>query len=349
MTPTYRITAGGKDVTSVLASRLVSITVTDETGDKSDQIDITLDDKVDMNGGYIQLPTKGLILSVALGYVETGLVDLGRYVIDETKLSGPDPRKITIKAKSADMNSAIKSQKTRTWKGQKLGGIVTKIASEHGLTARVSPDLGTKDIAQIDQTNESDLHFLTRIAGGYGAMVKSADGNLIVALPGDGKTTSGKSLPSRSIRLEDITSYDCTLPERGSYGSVKARWHDTANGQTRTVSYGDESDGPEYVLNKDYADEASALEAAKSKKGVQDRGTGELRLDLPGDPTLAAEMIVNVSGIRPGIDGAWRVTKAEHKLEDALLTTLTCELGNGQSKANKKGGNRFGNWEERPQ
>ena len=69
MTPAFRILAGGVDVTGGMNDRLSELTVTDNEGAKADDVTIVLDDR----DFALAKPSKGTILVVFMGYVETGL------------------------------------------------------------------------------------------------------------------------------------------------------------------------------------------------------------------------------------------------------------------------------------
>lgn len=95
MKPDYAIWADGLLITGNIQSYLASLRVTDETGIKSDVVEITLDDR----DGKLPLPHTGTHLKLAIGYQETSLTNLGVYIVDEIGIESP-PQKITIKGKA---------------------------------------------------------------------------------------------------------------------------------------------------------------------------------------------------------------------------------------------------------
>ncbi len=56
----------GADITQKLEKRLLSLTLTDNRGFEADQLDIELDDA----DGQLQLPRRGVVLSLELGWQE---------------------------------------------------------------------------------------------------------------------------------------------------------------------------------------------------------------------------------------------------------------------------------------
>lgn len=305
MKPSFAISADGGDITGAVKDRLMELRVNDEAGNQSDTVEIRLDDR----GGTLALPRKGTQLSVAIGYEETGLVDKGLYVVDEVEGESA-ASSLTIKAKAADMRSSLKAAKTRGWDGKTLGDIVNTIAGEHGLQAKVAPALAGMNFEHVDQTNESDMHFLTRLAKQYDAIAKPAGEYLVMVPRGEAKSATGKSLPSVSLTRKDITSYRFTIAERGKYGKVIAHYRDEGKAEDVAVTYGDGE--PAYTIRHPYQNFEQAYAAAKAKKEALDRGTATVGVTMPGNADVAAEGKVTLSECRDGVDGTWVVTKATH-------------------------------------
>src|SRR5450830_580862 len=126
-TPAYRIIASGTgwqtDITKKIADRLIDAAITDVAGVDADQFSMTLDDRDNL----IDWPERGAKLSVDLGYLETGLVNMGAFIVDEVEYAEP-PMTITVRGKAADYaNSVLKTQKNRTWpKDLSIASIVKK-------------------------------------------------------------------------------------------------------------------------------------------------------------------------------------------------------------------------------
>jgi phage protein D len=98
-------------------------------------------------------------------------------------------------------------------------------------------DQTIKDIVipHVSQVGESDSNLLLRIARQYGAILKPADGRIVLATEAGGQTTSGVSLEI-SIGPADITSY------RVKYGGknqgvtkVKARVRNYQTGEDEEI------------------------------------------------------------------------------------------------------------------
>lgn len=328
MTPKWRITADGTALPAACAERLISLEISDEAGIASDTLTLTLDNR-DL---ALATPRKGAKLDCWMGYEEAGLIHMGQYVVDEVEASGP-PHTLVIKGKAADMRKDLKSQKTRGWDTITIADLVRTVAAEHDLIPVVAPGLGEIVIANLAQTNESDMALLTRVAGTYDAVAKPIAGRLLFVPRGEAKSASGKAMPTVSLTPQDMRTWRATKAERGKYGAVAAQWHNPATGQTETIRIdGDGGDGPLHTLPTRYPDADQARAAAQAKLDALTRGTGTLSADVvPGRPSLGAEGKVVLSGVGDVAGGTWVITRARHLLTKSggLTTSIEGETPKG--------------------
>ena len=309
MTPDFKVIADSKDVTAAIRDRLLSLSISDSAGWDSDTLEITLDDR----DGAIEVPRTGAELDVSIGYKESGLVRMGIYIVDETELAGP-PATMTIRGKAADMRKSLKAPRTRPWDETTIGDIVSTIAGEHGYEPRIDDALGGEVVEHIDQVDESDMHFLTRLAEDRGAVAKPAGRAFVFAPRGEAKSVSGMELPVVTLTREELTRYEVTQAERGKYPAVVARWYDTFRASEEQVKVGEGE--PVYTISRKYADGDAAQKAAVAQLEAFDRGLSRLTLAGPGDPALMAEATLILSGVRAGVDGEWTITNVAHRLDN---------------------------------
>ncbi len=316
MTPAFRIVVDEhQNVTAAIRERLLALRVSDEEGYRSDTVEIRLDDR----GGVVVLPRRGAELQVELGYEESGRVSMGRYTVDEVELSGP-PATITIRAKAADMRATLKQRKTRSWHQISIGDLVATVAAEHGLEPRVAEDLARIELPHIDQTDESDLHLLTRLGEQYDAAAKPGNGRLVFARRGTARSATGGQVTPVRIAREQTTDYRVTLADRNRYRSVNAYWYDMETGQRTKVQAGDGE--PIYALRNNYIDEVTARAAANARLDALKRVTGTLSLTLKlGIPTAAAETPLSLTGFREGVNGRWIATRVAHEISNSGYST----------------------------
>lgn len=307
MTPDFKILADSTDVTAQIRDRFVSMDITDQAGMDSDTVKITLDDRAP----HIELPRTGAELDVSIGYVSTGLAKMGLYVVDEAEISGR-PNRLTISAKAANMRQAFKATKSRSWDQITIGDLVTTIAAAHGYTAKVSEAFTNMLLKHIDQTEESDLHLLTRLARERGAVSKPANGTLLFVPRGELKSASGITIAPVTAVENDLTRWHVTMAERGKYGGVQARWHDIESAQDIIVTIG--SGQPVYVIRHAYPDASTAKAAASAKLAAFERGAATISATLPGNNLLMAEGELQVTTGRSGLVGSWLIKTVTHTI-----------------------------------
>ncbi|USZ80555.1 putative transcriptional regulator [Serratia phage MQ-4] len=316
--PTFRVIANGVDATLKVNERLVSITVTDSTGFDSDMLEITLAD--DEPANPIEIPETGAELEVFLGY-DNWTQRMGLFVVDDIELSGW-PGEMIIRGRAAPYDkskggkTSLQSQKTRSWpKGTKLGDMVKKIASEHGMEPAVSESLAKIPLPHIDQADESDINLLIRIGRKYDATTKPSGGKLVMTKRGEGKTASGEELPAVTLLASDCTAFRMTQSRRESAGTVVAYWHATKNSRRNEIKVGEGE--PVRRLKYYFPTDAMALEAAKAELHRRQRGESKVAVSMPGDPSLAAECKLTLAGFRSGIDGDWLINRVTHRIDES--------------------------------
>lgn len=219
------------DITQTVADRLMSMTIEDNRGFEADMLDLQLSD----HDGKLALPPRNATIQVALGWQGEPLIDKGKYSVDEVQFSGA-PDTLTIRARAADLKGSLSTQKERSFHGIKLGALIAKIAKENQLESHCAKEYAEQTIAHIDQTNESDINLLTRLAEQYGAMATVKNGVLLFMPLGQGKTATGKPIPAVVITKQEGDSYNFSLAESDNYKAVRAYWHNTDTGKRGEIT-----------------------------------------------------------------------------------------------------------------
>lgn len=341
MTPAARIVLDGIDITANLipapfglplesggavipggmlsGGPLLSISVTDNEGTKSDSCELEVD-----NREQIPAPKKGAKLEVWLGYSETGLVFMGSFEVDQWRKRGR-PRTLSVSAKAAGLTGDIKSQKSRSFHGKTVKEIVDFVRSKHpALKAIVDNEVGQTKIGHIDQSSESDMAFLNRLARRVGARFKIANRTIILTKAGSGKLPTGDEAPTFVLDEIGETDWDATGAERGDYKSAAASYIDPDTGKATTVVVGEGK--PRYRDRKTYKTEDEARTAAQAQIDDLRRGKQSFNCNLPGRPEMFAGAKVQVVNHDPDVDGAYIIKTATHSLDSSgLRTSLACE------------------------
>lgn len=315
--PSYRLKIGNRDITPAIDARLISLTLTECRGDEADQLDIVLSD----HDGALEIPARGRELQLAIGWAGTDLVDKGTFIVDEAEHIGA-PDQICIRARSAEMHQSLRVRVERSFHGVTLGEILRQTAARHRLVARIDAGLGARQIEHIDQTNESDLNFITRLAKLHDAVATIKRGRLLF-LPIVGTTTStGESLPVIQITRADGDNHRWHASDRDAYSGVRAYWHDPKRAKRRGVLVG--ISGNAKRLKDTFANEADARAAALAEWRRLKRGAATFEIHLAlGQPLLTPQTPVSVSGWKREINETdWLSIKARHTMTpDGGFTT----------------------------
>lgn len=314
MKPKFKITADNTDITALINTRLLSISITDEFGLVSDTMIIDLDNR----DGKLDTPPRGAELAIDIGYDE--LYPMGKFIVDEIEIKSP-PATMTITGRASnsmfrDMGAFL-SPRTESHQKKTVSNIVNTIAKRYGLKASITPEFSNIMVEHLDQTDESDSAFLMRLAADYGAGIKVAGGTLLFIEPMSGKFPDGTPLPSITIRTGDISSYRMRIQERGKYDKVIAKYYDFDAAEVKETSIGDKS--PIFTLKETFRSKSIARARAKRKMTEITQGTKNLSLELIGNPTLSAESKITISLAE--IAGDWIIKSARHRLDSGGYKT----------------------------
>lgn len=317
-TPYYQLLVNGRDIDAGTPyRRLIGLRLTDEVGFQSDLLEFTLSDADDANP--LALPRTGAEIELVLGYRSEN-VAMGKFVVDEVEREGW-PHTLTIRARSAAFENSdqglepLQTQHNRVWEEIEFWAVVDTIAKEHGLEGQVSASLGGIIMTAQYQIDESDLHFLTRLARKYDALVKVGGGKLLVIKRAEAKAASGNPLPEITLQPTEVSAYRMTRAHRDVSGTVRAYYHDVGAAKRHAVTVG--RGDPETSLKTPFADQASAMAAAKAELDRRTRQRATINLQLPGRPSLCAEQLMILKGFPDGVNGEWSITRVEHELGDS--------------------------------
>lgn len=328
MKPAFQVIADQKDITDLLRDRLLSIRTTDKPGLEADECEIHIDDR----DGAVAFPRKGATLEISLGYEGEALTFVGKFKVDEIEVSGP-PQSIAIRAKPANIAATMKSQKRHSWEGVNLADIVGDIARRNKLQPLCRVEAA---VPRADQINESDMHFITRLAKQHGATATVKDGKLIVATRGEGKSGSGKPLPSITLHRDDLASYSLTFPDRALFGEVQANYHNTKTGKLEEIVLPNPNapagvQAPRHTERHVHPTKEAAKAAAESRQAALNRATMTGKLELmKGRADVGAEKWLELTGIKDEANGTYLIESVEQTFtKSAWVTSININAGNG--------------------
>ncbi|GKS83228.1 late control protein [Acidovorax sp. SUPP1855] len=313
--PGYSLVVDGRNITAKIEPRLISLTLTEARAGEADELCIELDD----SDGAVVLPSTGASIELRLGWAAQ-LVDKGTFTVDEIEHHGA-PDLVSIRARSADLRKRLRIRAEHSYHDTTIGQIVGTIAARNNLIARVDDRLAGVHVQHFDQTHESDLNFITRLARRYDAVATVKKGHLLFLPTSGTRTSSGASLAPVTITRREGDQHRYHTADRHAYSGVRAYWQDPKRARRRGVIAGVK--GNEKKLKETYSSEADAMAAARAERERIERGKATFELTLAmGRPELMPQTPVTVSGFKPQIDATdWQVVKLTHTLGDQGLTT----------------------------
>ncbi|NRD72706.1 phage late control D family protein [Shewanella sp. VB17] len=299
--------------TAIINQRLVSWERVDAAGIQSDQVTLTVD-----TAGQSGLPKEGAMIGWSEGY-NGDLVDKGEFNITRVtpRLFPPT---VTIVATSAPFQiedrSRFKERRTRSFGDITLADLFRQVVSAHGYSPRVAPEFEGVILAHVDQLDETDSAFLSRLAKERDVVAKPVNDLYVLAKRGQVNTITGQPIPVVTVGVPsknepaDLSQFiNCQLdkPSRTNVSGVKAKWTDNSNGQEHEVQDGQ---APFKKIRQPYESKRVALQACRDELNKVSRQGASVRVDLPGDPYLVAEGILTLNdSFPPEMAGSWSIDK----------------------------------------
>ncbi|MBJ7536625.1 contractile injection system protein, VgrG/Pvc8 family [Marinomonas transparens] len=308
--PQVRVGGAGEDI---INARLTAWERIDSSGVQSDQLTLHVD-----TSGQSGLPKEGAVLTWAEGYDDI-LVDKGQFTITRI-IPVLFPPSVTIVATAAPFQTedttGFKERRTRSFEQISLADVFRQIVSAHGFSPRVADEFEGVFIEHIDQIDETDSAFLTRITKERDAIAKPVNDVYVLAKRGKTNTVTGKMIPTVIVGVpskntpsgvSQFTNCQLDKPSRRVSSGIKANWLDSNKGEENIVEVGTE---PFKKLRQTYESQASATQACKDELMRLQREASRVSLDLPGSPKLVAEGVLTLNDtFPPEMAGDWSIDK----------------------------------------
>ncbi|MBB1489360.1 contractile injection system protein, VgrG/Pvc8 family [Oceanospirillum sediminis] len=313
LTPVCEITGA---VAAIAQPRLISCTVVDAAGMESDSITIVI-----AAGDIGAWPETGQIIGCRMGYKEGKVVDLGRFKLQRVSQT-LYPNTLTMTGTAARFDAKdpteLKRAQSKSWMNTTIGGIVSEIAGRHGFSPRIHGSLGGLPVEHMDQTEETDLKFLHRLADLHDAVCKPVDSLLVFAPRGQVKTMTGRVLepvniqhpPENTPTHPGYVTGTVSGPEKRQFNGCTAHWYDNEKAEEIKEEVGGT---PRKRLPDRYDSKAKAMDAIKAEMHRITRQGDHLSLNCPGNPMLAAECLLSMSGFPiERMSGQWSIDRVTH-------------------------------------
>ena len=326
------LTFEGADISADINKYLLSLTYTDNEEDKTDDLQLSIDDREGVwLGNWLNIPdaSKGAEISAVIIQKnwESGgkdrVLDCGVFQVDSVDGSGP-PTKVTIKAGSIPYTSTIRTQKkTKAWEKIKLSGIANEIAATNGLKCLYESNFDPL-YSRREQVRESDITFLKRLCKAAGISLK-VTAKMIVLFDA---AEYEKKAAVRTIKrgASDVSKYTFgTSFHDTAYSSCRVKYTDPTSKTTYEATYtapdvSKDSNGQTLEINEKVSSNAEA--EALAEKRLREKNSQEFKasFNLAGDARLVAGITVNVEGYG-AFDGKYIIETASHSVSSSGYKT----------------------------
>ena len=300
---TYRlkIVLEGQDLSQELVP--LDVTCSDKLDGEADDLQLTLADphKIFLR----KLPKRGSSISVTLG-----LLELGRFEIDECTYSSP-PSTLKIKATSIPQLSALRqTDESRSWENVKLSKIARDIADASG--CEFFFEGFDPDIERAEQGEQSRLAFLTKICADWSLIVKVSDGKLIVYPEEDLERLDSAA----ELHWSELLHFDAkaTLQEVYKEATVNYKHGQHSELYSATANDDSKSEGKTFKVNRRVNSKAEAEHLARHELKKKNKHEFELTLSKRFDARLIAGNSFDLPEEFGDFAGKWLIDEATHSV-----------------------------------
>lgn len=318
-----RLTFEGVDISADINRNLLSMTYTDNEEDKTDDLQLSLDDREGVwLGNWLNTPSasKGAEISAVIvqkNWESDGkdrVLDCGVFEIDTVDGSGP-PAKATIKAGSIPYSSTIRTQKkTKAWENYTLSGIANEIAGTNGLTCMFE-SASNPFYPRKEQMQESDITFLQRLCKAAEISLKVTAKIIVLFDAADYEQKDAVRTIQRGSADVGSWSFSTSLHD-ASYSKCHVSYTDPNTGTTIEYTYtprdADES-GQVLEVNEKVSTREEARQLAMKRLRQKNKGEFKASFKLAGDLRLVAGVTVQVAGYG-AFDGKYIIETATHRI-----------------------------------
>ena len=317
------VTLDGVDISEDMNKYLLQMTYTDHEEDKTDDLQISLDDRegiwltnwLDNENG-----TKGAEISAVIiqkNWNSDGVdrvLDCGVFNIDSVDGSGP-PCAASIKATSLPFTAAARTAThTKAWENIKLSAIAEEIAGKNGMTLMFESSFDPM-YDRREQVEISDIVFLQGLCHDAGISLKATSGFIVLFDAADYEQKPAITTIERGV--SDVKSFRLgTGTNDTQYARCRVSYTDPITGKTYEHTYKPRNSDPEgqtLEINEKVKGKEEARQLAMKRLRQKNKNEFQAEFTLVGDVRLVAGVTVEVIGWGM-FDGKYIIETATHSV-----------------------------------
>lgn len=318
-TVTRRAGAADSRLGAKIAAQATGFSYTDVASGQSDSVSVTLQDIGKEWMGSL-MPKRGASLGAKILLTNWGSgegrtsFDCGTFVLDDISFSGR-PLSCVLGGVSVPAMDDFKSLPvTNTWEKTTLEEIASQIAAKAGVSLYYDAD--TVQIAEIEQSKQTDSAFLYSLCEKYGLAMKVYNHKIVIF---DIVRYEEKGAVL-TIRETDANSWSFNTTIEGTYTGVNLDYTDPDAEDTIKVTMG--SQGRMYAINTQASSQYDAELQAAAKVNAANRGIQTMEITIRANPKIVASHCVMLSGFG-NFDGKYYVDKIKHSLGNGYTMQLS--------------------------
>ncbi|MBE6012080.1 MAG: hypothetical protein E7234_05935 [Lachnospiraceae bacterium] len=327
-----KVSFNGSDITSDISKYLLSMTYTDHEEDKTDDLQLTIDDRENTwlsNWLNLGSDAKGAEISAVIvqkNWDSSGrdkILDCGIFELDSIDVSGPAST-ISLKCTSLPYTSTVRTEKkTKAWETISLNGIASEIAANNGMQCMFESS-DNPFYERKEQIQTSDIVFLQGLCKDAGISLKVTAKALVLF----NELTYEQKEAVREIKMgsADVINYSfSTNYNDTAYSKCKVSYTNPSTGKTISYTYtprNNEGTGQVLEINEKVNSREEARQLAMKRLRQKNKSEYKASFSLVGDLDLVAGVTVNISGWGM-FDGKYIIETATHSLTGGYKVSLT--------------------------
>lgn len=314
---TIALTYNNTNITADVAEDVESFTYTEKATEAADLFDATLM-CVDSKWLNNWRPQKGARVQGTI-YVYDWIAEgddrhlsCGDFLLDDLSYSG-EPRTMSIGGVSSPLDESFSATKrTQTWENVTLEQIARNIAARSALSLQY---YGDRITVAVEEQDDTDSSFITKLAKKYGLSVKVYSSSLVVF----DREVRKRGAAVRTIQKTEVSSWSWNTTMEGTYTGGQLDYTDSNRDVDLHVQIGS---GRRWLkLNQPTSSVPDgALQLAAALNDANHSITGA-SVTMMGDPGLVAGQVVALAGFGSAVDGRYYVDEATHEVSNGGYKT----------------------------
>lgn len=326
----FQVLVNSQDVTSRFEPYLKTLEINRASGEAADSCSLALSDQT----GAIVLPNERAAIVVRIN----GQQAFDGFVSDvDYSFSKSSGRELSLDASSVDQGSKVKEPRLQHKDDATFEDVAKEWGEKIGLAVTVAGSIASLTRPYWLSQSESFLAWGQRIAREIGASFKVLGERAYFVGLNEGLSASGRNLsPINAVWGDNLIGGNISpIVSRPKFKDVEIRYFDMTSGEYKTVNAGTGIADVDAALRTviSASSEEQANEKAKADGKLSDRERGSGTINILGNVLAEPEAICNVSGVRPGIDGGYRISSVKHTLAKGSGFTTAITVKQPQSGA----------------